>query len=141
MKLSFIPPCVPDSHLQRVTNTRCRICTVFFPDDRAHSYLKHVEKSNKSTKKIFAPSCFYFQKTIQGCTANRTKVCHEYLNFPYLTREKKYLLVKTTRCHTVVPTQFHRFHPNNFARPVNFMKLYGFSKIRCQFVTGLEYIM
>jgi len=28
-----IPPCIPDSHLYRVTNTRCRICTVFSPDD------------------------------------------------------------------------------------------------------------
>jgi len=30
---SFIPPCIPDSHLYRVTNTRCRIGTVFSPDD------------------------------------------------------------------------------------------------------------
>jgi len=28
-----IPPCIPDSHLYRVTNTRCRIGTVFSPDD------------------------------------------------------------------------------------------------------------
>ena len=26
-------PCIPDSHLYRVTNTRCRIGTVFSPDD------------------------------------------------------------------------------------------------------------
>ena len=25
--------CIPDSHLYRVTNTRCRIGTVFSPDD------------------------------------------------------------------------------------------------------------
>ena len=29
----FIPPCIPDSHLYRVTNTTCRIGTVFSPDD------------------------------------------------------------------------------------------------------------
>ena len=28
-----IPPCIPDSHLYRVTNMRCRIGTVFSPDD------------------------------------------------------------------------------------------------------------
>jgi len=26
-------PCLPDRHLYRVTNTRCRIGTVFSPDD------------------------------------------------------------------------------------------------------------
>ena len=26
-------PCIPDSHLYRVTNTRCRIGKVFSPDD------------------------------------------------------------------------------------------------------------
>ena len=29
----FIPPCIPDSHLYIVTNTRRRIGTVFSPDD------------------------------------------------------------------------------------------------------------
>jgi len=29
----FIPPCIPDSHLYRVKNTRCRRDTVFSPDD------------------------------------------------------------------------------------------------------------
>ena len=28
-----IPPCIPNSHLYRVTNTRCRIGTVFSSDD------------------------------------------------------------------------------------------------------------
>jgi len=28
-----IPPCITDSHLYRVANTRCRIGTVFSPDD------------------------------------------------------------------------------------------------------------
>ena len=28
-----VPPCIPDSHLYRVTNARCRIGTVFSPDD------------------------------------------------------------------------------------------------------------
>ena len=29
-----IPPCIPDSHLYRVTNTECRIGMAFFSDDR-----------------------------------------------------------------------------------------------------------
>jgi len=29
----FIPPCVPDSHPHRVTNTKCRIDTVISPTD------------------------------------------------------------------------------------------------------------
>ena len=30
----FIAPCIPDNHLYRVTNTRCRVGTVFSPDNR-----------------------------------------------------------------------------------------------------------
>ena len=32
-KAEWIPPCIPDSHLYRVTNTRCRVGTVCFPAD------------------------------------------------------------------------------------------------------------
>jgi hypothetical protein len=32
-RAEIIPPCIPYSHLYRVTNTRCRIGTVFYPDD------------------------------------------------------------------------------------------------------------
>ena len=28
-----IPPCIPDTHPHRVTNTKCRIDTVISPDD------------------------------------------------------------------------------------------------------------
>jgi hypothetical protein len=37
-----------------------------------HSCPKHVEKSNKHTKKICAPSWFCLQKIVQGCTVNKT---------------------------------------------------------------------
>ena len=47
MQGGIIPPCIPDSHLYRVTNTRCRIGTVFSPDDGHIVCPKHVEKSNK----------------------------------------------------------------------------------------------
>ena len=38
-----------------------------------HCCPKHVEKSNKHNRKICPPSWFYLQKTIQGCTVNKTK--------------------------------------------------------------------
>ena len=56
-------PCIPDSHLYRITSTKCRIDTVISPDD-GHSCPKHAEKSNKHIKKICAPSWFYLQKII-----------------------------------------------------------------------------
>ena len=46
----------------------------------AHSSPKHVEKSNKHIKKICAPSWFYLQKIIQGCTVNKTLKKKTYLN-------------------------------------------------------------
>jgi hypothetical protein len=50
------------SHLYRVTNTNYRIGTVIFSWWWAHSYPKHVEKSNKHIKKFCAPSWFYSQE-------------------------------------------------------------------------------
>jgi len=58
------PAHIPDSHLYRVTNTRCRIGTVIFSWWWAHSFPKHVEKSNKHIKKNYAPSWFYSQDVI-----------------------------------------------------------------------------
>ena len=44
-----IPPCIPDSHLYKVKNTRCRMGTVF-SWRWAHTCQKHVEKSNNLIK-------------------------------------------------------------------------------------------
>jgi hypothetical protein len=57
----LIPPCIPDSHLCRVTNIRCRIGTVFSPDDGHILAQNMVEKSNKHVKKNCAPSWFFLQ--------------------------------------------------------------------------------
>ena len=57
-------------HIYRVTNTRCRIGTVFSPDD-GHIVARNMQRNAINTLKICAPSRFYF-KTIQGCTINRT---------------------------------------------------------------------
>jgi len=55
------PPCIPDIHLYRVTNTSFRIGTVFSPDDGHIVAPKHVEKSNKMYWEDCAPSWFYLQ--------------------------------------------------------------------------------
>ena len=52
--------CIPDSHPHRLTNTKCRIDTVF-SWWWAHNRPKHVEKRNKHTKKNCAPSWLYLQ--------------------------------------------------------------------------------
>jgi hypothetical protein len=56
----WYPPCIPDSHPHRVTNTKCRIDSYFYWW-WAHSCPKHVEKRNKHTKKNCAPSWPYLQ--------------------------------------------------------------------------------
>ena len=45
-RAEFIPPCIPDSHLYRVTNTRCCIGTVYSPDDG------HIVAQNMQRKTI-----------------------------------------------------------------------------------------
>jgi hypothetical protein len=47
-----IPPCIPDSHPYRVINTRCRIGTVFSPDDGHIVARKQEKKNNKYIKKM-----------------------------------------------------------------------------------------
>ena len=39
--LNEIPPCIPDSHPHRVTNTKCRMDTVISPDD-AHTVARNM---------------------------------------------------------------------------------------------------
>jgi hypothetical protein len=53
--------CIPDSHLYRVTCTKCRVGTVFSPDDGHVFDGKNVEKSNKCIKKNCEQSWFCLQ--------------------------------------------------------------------------------
>jgi hypothetical protein len=58
---SRIPPCVPDSHPYRVTNTRCRIGTVISPDD-GHTVAQNMyRKAINILRRNCAPSWFYLQ--------------------------------------------------------------------------------
>jgi Fe2+ or Zn2+ uptake regulation protein len=47
-----IPPCIPDSYLYRVTNTRCRIGTAFSPDD-GHVVARNVYRKAINTLRKF----------------------------------------------------------------------------------------
>ena len=60
--MSFIPPCIPVSHLYRTTSTKCRTNTVVSPDDGHIIPSKHVEKRNKHNKKNCTPSWLYLQE-------------------------------------------------------------------------------
>ena len=70
MKVWYAGPCIPDIHLQRVTNTRFRIGTVFSPDDG------HIDARNMYTKAINILRKFVHQvrsiyKMIQGYTVSK----------------------------------------------------------------------
>ena len=47
-----IPPCIPDTHLSRVTNTRCRIGMVFSPDD-GHIVARNMYRITINILRIF----------------------------------------------------------------------------------------
>jgi hypothetical protein len=53
-------PCIPDSHLYKMTSTKCRINTVVSPDD-GHIVVRNMYKKNKHTKKNCAPSWLYLE--------------------------------------------------------------------------------
>jgi hypothetical protein len=65
----FFPPCIPDSHPYRVTNTKCHIDTVISPDD-GHSRPKHVAKRNKHTKKIVHQVGFIYKTYRHLCVTS-----------------------------------------------------------------------
>ena len=52
--------CIPDSHIYRVTSTKCRIDTDVSPDD-GHIVVRNIEKRNKLTMKNCAPIWLYLQ--------------------------------------------------------------------------------
>jgi len=52
MTVWYTGPCIPDSYPYIVTNTRCGIGTVIFPDDGHIVARKHVEKIKKYILKI-----------------------------------------------------------------------------------------
>ena len=67
--------CIPDSHLYRMTNTRCRIGTVFSPDD-GHIVARNMSRKVINIFRKFVHQAGSFYKIIQGWTINRTRKFH-----------------------------------------------------------------
>ena len=63
-KAEFIPPCIPDSRLYRVTNTRRRISTVFSPDDW-HIVARNMQRKAINILKNFVHQVGSICKIIQ----------------------------------------------------------------------------
>ena len=66
-----IPPCIPDCHPHRVTNTKCRIDTVISPDD-GHIVVRNVKRKEINTLRKIVHQVGTIYKIIQGCTVNKT---------------------------------------------------------------------
>ena len=122
---SFIPPCILDSHLYRVTNTRCRIGTVFSPNDghivarnmqrkatnilrkfvhQVGSVYKRLYRDARSTKhKIYITTCPAFLQrfinTVNSLPSHQVPCCR-------LT-VCEFLLMAPYSCieHTLLPTR------------------------------------
>ena len=57
-----IPPCIPDSHPNRVTNTKCRIDTVISPDD-GHIVARNMQRKEiNKLRKIVHQVGFIYKK-------------------------------------------------------------------------------
>jgi len=78
MRAGF-PARIPDSHLYRVTNTRCRKGTVNFSWWWAHSCPKHVEKSNKHIKEILCTKLVLFTRLYKAAQLTKHTVSPPYL--------------------------------------------------------------
>ena len=55
-----IPPCIPDNHPHRVTNTKRGIDKVISPED-GHIVAQNMYGKDKHTKKNYAPIWLYLQ--------------------------------------------------------------------------------
>ena len=64
-------PCIPDSHLYRVINTRCRIGTVFSPDD-GHIVARNMYRKAIDILRNIVHQVGSIYKIMQGYTVNKT---------------------------------------------------------------------
>ena len=67
MELSSIPPCIPDSHLYRITGTKCRINTVVSPDD-GHIVAQNMLRKEINILRKIVHQIGFIYKIMQGCT-------------------------------------------------------------------------
>jgi hypothetical protein len=64
--------CVPDSHPQTVTNTKCRKDKVISPDD-GHTVARNLYGKEINIVRKIVHQVDFTYKIIQGCTVNRTQ--------------------------------------------------------------------
>jgi hypothetical protein len=65
---SFIPPCIPDSHPHRVTNTKCRIDRVISPDDGHTGARNMLRKEINILRKIVYQVGFIYKILLEKIT-------------------------------------------------------------------------
>jgi len=68
---TLIPPCIPDSHPHRVTNTKCRTDTVISPDN-GHTVARNMYRKDINILRKTVHQVGFIYKIIQGCTVNET---------------------------------------------------------------------
>ena len=67
-------PCIPDSHLYRVTNTRCRIGTVFSPDD-GHTVARNMYRKAINILRKFVHQVGSIYKNVSVFTEAWELIC------------------------------------------------------------------
>ena len=71
-RAAFLPPCIPNSHLYRVTNTRCSIGKVFSPDD-SHIFVRNVQRKTINILRKYVHQVGSIYKIIKGCRSTKLK--------------------------------------------------------------------
>ena len=103
-RAEFIPPRIPDSHLYRVTNTRCRKGTVFSPDDG------HIVARNIQGKAINI-----LRKFVHEDGSVYEKKYHHHINIPqsYILPTACTALIRKALFLTINSDYFHIVHEMN----------------------------
>jgi len=103
--MSFIPPCIPDSHLYRVTNTRCRIGTVFSPDD-AHIVARNMQRKTINILRKFVHQVGSIYKRFFGSVLTVQPGWY----FSRFISSPKYATTATTLPYAILQCPFHHVH-------------------------------
>jgi hypothetical protein len=102
MELSSIPPCIPDSHLYRITSTKCRINIVVFPDD-GHIVVRNMLRKEINILRKVVHQIGFIYKIMQVWTVNRT---HTQTHTKHTNTHHPHTQTRTTHTNT------HHAHTN-----------------------------
>ena len=69
----YAGPCIPDSHLYRVTNNRCHIGTVFSPDD-GHIVARNVQSKSINILRKFVHQVGSFEILCKDARSTKHKI-------------------------------------------------------------------